>query len=222
VNPNLLYQSGFDAGFVRIQQTRVTSKSCILTNPAMRWDFNRRTIGKLNAFPLETLGMPASTDPTDPAEPDLYWAGHSGWAMIPGVLVGLVLSAIVMFGLTSAGDLLGLASQTTALVRFWVVLLGWLGAGLVWAYRGASFVYRLTPTHLYVDLGMFTHPVPAIPLAAVTEVKCQAWALRRLFGVGAVVVHVAGRPTLRLRGIFRPQQFAAAIRRAIKNEAKAE
>lgn len=167
-------------------------------------------------------GMAPPTDPTDPAEPDLYWAGHSGWAMIPGVLVGLVLSAFVMFGLTSLGDWLDLAPQTTAMVRFWVVLLGWVAASLVWAYRSASFVYRLTPTRLFVDFGMLDRPSPPISLQEVTKVEARAWSLRRLFGVGAVIVHVAGRQPLRLRGIYRPERFVLAIQRAIKNEAKSE
>ncbi|HEX3149564.1 MAG TPA: hypothetical protein VHR66_15930 [Gemmataceae bacterium] len=166
--------------------------------------------------------MASPTDPTDPAEPDLYWAGHSGWAMMPGVLMGLVLSAIVMFGLTSAGEWMHLAPETTALIRFWVVLLGWLAAGVVWAYRSASFVYRLTPTHLFVDFGMFDRPAPPILLCDITRVETRAWALRRLFRVGAVIIESTGRPPLRLRGIYRPHQFVTAIQRAIKNEAKSE
>jgi hypothetical protein len=42
-----------------------------------------------------------------------------------------------------------------------------------------------------------------------------------LFGVGAVVVHATGRPPLFLGGVFRPQQFAQAIRRAAQ-EARGE
>ena len=160
--------------------------------------------------------MTDPTDPTDPAEPDLYWAGHSGWAMLPGLVVGLLLSVVVMFGLTSVGEWVNLDPQTTAFVRFWVVLLGWLVAGVVWAYRGASFVYRLTPNHLYVEFGMIYRPVPPIPLADIEKIEYRAWALRRLFGVGALIVRAAGRPPVVLSGIYRPRQFEAAIRRAMK------
>jgi hypothetical protein len=45
--------------------------------------------------------------------------------------------------------------------------------------------------------------------------------LRRLFGVGSVIVHARGRPPLRLRGIFRPERFAEAIRAAVR-QAQAE
>jgi membrane protein YdbS with pleckstrin-like domain len=156
----------------------------------------------------------------DPAEPDLYWAGHSGWAMMPGVVVGVIASAVVMLGLHRLGDWLNLPDRWTAVLRFWLVLSGWITAGVVWAYRGASFVYRLTPTRLYVDFGMLSRPVPPIPLEKVTGVECRAWALRRWFGVGAVIVRADGRPPVRLRGLFRPERLAQAIEEAAR-EAKA-
>ena len=36
--------------------------------------------------------MPSHPDDSDPAQPDLYWAGHSGWAMLPGLVVGGAVS----------------------------------------------------------------------------------------------------------------------------------
>jgi membrane protein YdbS with pleckstrin-like domain len=160
--------------------------------------------------------MAAPKEPADPAEPDLYWSGHSGWAMMPGVVVGGIASAVVMLGLPRLGDWLNLPDDWTAVVRFWLVLLGWAGAGLVWAYRGASFVYRLTSSRLYVDYGMLYRPVPPIPLELIDRVECRAWALRRLFGVGSVLVQAEGRPPVRLRGIFRPDRLARAIEDAVR------
>jgi hypothetical protein len=63
--------------------------------------------------------------------------------------------------------------------------------------------------------------VAPIPLTDVTDVEQRAWVLRRLFGVGAVVVRSDGRDPVRLSGVFRPERLAQAIRRAVK-EAKAE
>jgi hypothetical protein len=165
--------------------------------------------------------MARPTDPDDPSEPDLYWAGHSGFAMLPGAVVGAALSAVVMLAAPSVGGLANLAPDTTAFIRFWLILLGWAAAGLVWAYRGASYVYRLTPRHLFVEYGMLRPPTPPIPLRDVTDVEQRAWLLRRLFGVGAVIVRAAGRPPVRLRGVFRPERLEAAIRKAVK-EARAE
>jgi hypothetical protein len=160
--------------------------------------------------------MATRPEAPDPAEADLYWAGHSGWAMMPGAVLGGVVSVIVLFGLPRLGDWLDLPEEWTAFVRFWVVLISWIAAGLVWAYRGASFVYRLTPVRLYADFGMLYRPVPPIELAKVTGIEQRAWALRRAFGVGAIVVRSDGRPPVRLRGIYRPDQFADAIRSAVE------
>jgi uncharacterized membrane protein YdbT with pleckstrin-like domain len=165
------------------------------------------------------MAKPTAAD--DPAEPDLYWAGHSGFAMLPGAVVGAAVSAVVMLAAPSVGSLVDLSRDTTAFVRFWLVLLGWAAAGLVWAYRGASYVYRLTPRHLVVEYGMFHRPVAPIPLIDVTAVDQRAWVLRRLFGVGAVVVRADGRAPVRLSGVFRPERLAQAIRKAVR-EAKGE
>ena len=165
--------------------------------------------------------MAKPTAPDDPAEPDLYWAGHSGFAMLPGAVLGVALSAVVMLAAPSVGEFVDLSRDTTAFIRFWLILLGWAAAGLVWAYRGASYVYRLTPRHLYVEYGMLHRPLAPIALADVTEVEQRAWTLRRLFGVGAVVVRAAGRDPVRLSGVFRPERLAQAIRRAVR-EARGE
>jgi membrane protein YdbS with pleckstrin-like domain len=159
--------------------------------------------------------MAAYSDLPDPSEPDLYWSGHSGFAMLPGVVVGVLASAAVMLVGPPAADWVNLREDWAAFLRFWLVLLGWVAAGLVWSYRGAAFVYRLTPVHIYVDFGMLYRPVPPVLLTRVTRVECGAWALRRLFRVGSVVVHAEGRNPLSLPGIFRPELFAAAIRDAV-------
>jgi membrane protein YdbS with pleckstrin-like domain len=159
--------------------------------------------------------MADSNDLPDPSEPDLYWSGHSGFAMLPGVVIGTLASAVVMFGLPPFGEWITLPEDWTAFLRFWLVLLGWVAAGLVWSYRGAAFVYRLTPSHLYADFGILCRPVLPTPLATVTKVEVGGWALRRLFRVGSVTVYAKGRQPLRMPGIFRPDLFADAIRAAV-------
>jgi len=160
--------------------------------------------------------MAPPTDPPDPAQPDLYWAGHSGWAMVPGFLLGVVASAAVMLSAPPVGNWINLPPDWTAFIRFWMVLIGWIVAGIVWTYRGGSFVYRLTPQCIYVDFGMVYAPVPPIPLAEVTSIECQQNVLRRWFGVGSVLIRAKGRAPLRLRGIYRPNRFADAIRSAVR------
>jgi hypothetical protein len=160
--------------------------------------------------------MAPEPDFPDPSEPDLYWSGHSGFAMLPGVVVGALASAVVMLGLSPFGELVNLPEDWTAVLRFWLVLLGWVAAGLVWSYRGAAFVYRLTPSHLYADFGILYRPIPSTPIAIITKVEGGAWALRRLFRVGSVTVYAEGREPLRMSGIFRPELFADAIRAAVE------
>ena len=155
----------------------------------------------------------------DPSEPDLYWSGQSGFAMLPGVLIGALASVVVMLGAPPLGDWIRMPEEKIAFIRFWVVLLGWLALALVWSYRGAAFVYRLTPSHLFVDFGMLYRPVPPVPLTSVQRVECQAWALRRLFRVGSVIVFAEGRDPVKLRGIYCPHLFADAIREAVRQKA---
>jgi membrane protein YdbS with pleckstrin-like domain len=159
--------------------------------------------------------MGTITQLTDPAPPDLYWSGHSGWAMLPGLVVGGVLSALVMLATDSLADRTNLPEEWAAFARFWLVLSGWVVAGLIWSYRAAAFVYRLTSTALHVDYGMLFRPVLPIPLGEITEVETRAWVLRRMFGVGSVVIHREGRPLLWMTGVFRPKVFAKAIRDAL-------
>ena len=150
----------------------------------------------------------------DPAEPDLFWSGHSGWATLPSIVVGVFSSATFMLGAEYLSRWTRLNDEWTAFVAFWIILICWAGMAIVWTYRSAGFVYRLTPKTLYVDFGMFYRPTPPIPLASITDVKCRAWALRRLFGVGSIMVYSEGRAPLRLRGIFQPERFAEAILKA--------
>lgn len=161
--------------------------------------------------------MPAEPPLPDPAEPDLFWSGHSGWATLPSIVLGVAVSAVFMFGADYLSEWTQLHDEWAAFAAFWIILLCWASMAIVWTYRSASFVYRLTPKTLYVDFGMLYGPTPPIPLDSITDVTCRAWSLRRLFGVGSVIVASEGRAPLRLRGIFHPERFAEAILRAAKS-----
>ncbi len=158
--------------------------------------------------------MFAEPSPVDPSEPDLYWSGHSGWATLPSIVIGIVISATLMLGAEYLSEWTQLHDEWAAFAAFWMILFCWAGMAIVWTYRSASFVYRLTPKTLYSDFGMLYGPTPPIPLASITDVACRASALRRMFGVGSVMVVSEGRAPLRLRGIFQPERFAEAILKA--------
>src|SRR5437879_3115725 len=77
-------------------------------------------IGILNPpVRFEMTRMSPEKDLPDPSEPDLYWAGHSGFAMLPGVVVGALASAVVMLGLPPFGEWISLPEEWTAFLRFW-------------------------------------------------------------------------------------------------------
>jgi len=158
--------------------------------------------------------MPELPPVADPSEPDLFWSGHSGWAILPSIVVGVVASAAFMLGAEYLSEWTILHDEWAAFAAFWVILICWAGMAIVWTYRSAGFVYRLTPKHLFVDFGKVYRPTPPIPLASINEVKCRAWVLRRWFGVGSVMIYSEGRDPLRLRGIFQPERFAEAILKA--------
>jgi hypothetical protein len=120
-----------------------------------------------------------------------------------------------MFGALPLAEWLNLREDWTVFVRFWVILIGWIAAGVYWVYRASSFVYRLTPLYLHVDFGLLYGPVAPIPLTSVIGVECRAWVLRRLFRVGSVIIHIDGGSPVRLRGIFRPDKFCDAIQAAV-------
>lgn len=158
--------------------------------------------------------MSSASPLVDPSEPDLLWSGHSGWATLPSIVIGALASVAFMFGAKYLSEWTLLHDDWAAFAAFWVILLCWAGMAIVWTYRSASFVYRLTPKTLYADFGMFYRPTPSIPLASINSVTCRAWAFRRLFGVGSVLIYSEGRKPLRLRGIFQPERFAEAILKA--------
>jgi membrane protein YdbS with pleckstrin-like domain len=135
--------------------------------------------------------------------------------MLPGLVVGAAISAVIMLGASPIAGWFDWPKDWTALIRFWLILAGWLVAGVIWTYRAASFVYRLTPRGLHVDFGMMYRPVPVVPLKEVTDVECRAWVLRRLFGVGSVIVRTGKGSDVRMRGILHPERFADAIRAAV-------
>ena len=82
--------------------------------------------------------MALPTEPPDPGQPDLYWAGVSGWAMLPGARVGETISAVAMLAGPWLGSLIRLPADWTAFVLFWVTVVAWITAGLVWTYRGPA------------------------------------------------------------------------------------
>lgn len=155
---------------------------------------------------------PVSPESADLATADVYWAGPSGYAVLPTVILGGLLSLGVFFGSDWLGDVLHLAEHWTSVVRFWVILIPWAGVGLLWTYRAASFQYRVTARHLHLDYGMAYRPVAPIARADLVDVRVSQWWWQRLFRYGTVVATPRGGPPIRMRLVHRPERLAMVLR----------
>lgn len=151
----------------------------------------------------------------DPATPDLYWAGPSGWAMLPIAIVVGGASGLSWFGVPYFAEWLGLDHEWTMFLLFQAILLTWLVLALHWGYRAACVVARLTPQRIYLDYGMLYRPTPPIELVSIHEVRCSQGPLGRLFHVGTVTITTKTQRRVRFVGLHHPHAFADAIQQAM-------
>ena len=154
---------------------------------------------------------------TDPAETDLAWRGYSGWAMLPSFAVCILLSAVLLMGGWFFDEIRGIGERVGSLAFFYIVWAIWIVQGVRWLYRGATYVYRLTPRHIFIDRGFMWPPEPAIDLTKVTRIEVGSNALARLFGAGWLCVYIEGREPVCLSGLLRPKEFARLIEAAVKS-----
>lgn len=153
---------------------------------------------------------------TDPAETDLAWRGYSGWAMLPSTVVCFLLSAVLLTSGWFFDDVRAIGKRVGSLVLFWATGVIWAVQIIRWFYRGASYVYRLTPRHLYIDKGFWYHPMAPIDLAKVSKVEVGSNPLARLFDAGWVYLSVDGRESVCLSGLQNPAEFARMILETVK------
>ena len=87
-------------------------------------------VGILNPAPRDRTRHVSAlpTEPPDSGQPDLYWAGVSGWAMLPAALVGGAVSAVAMLAGPRLGSLVGLPADWTTFVLFWLTVAAWITA----------------------------------------------------------------------------------------------
>src|SRR5215470_6571479 len=102
-----------------------------------------------SSFPIHRSGYMSS----DPSQPDLAWRGYSGWAMLPSFLVCLLLSAVLLMSSWFFDEAKGIVHQIGSLTVFALAVAIWIVQLFRWFYRGACYVYRLTPHSLFVDRG---------------------------------------------------------------------
>jgi hypothetical protein len=152
----------------------------------------------------------------DPSQPDLAWRGYSGWAMLPGFIVCGFMSACLLMSSWFFDEARGVEQKIGSLTVFGLAWAVWIFQLFRWLYRGASYVYRLTPKFLFVDRGFLYNPEPPVDLAKEVNVKWGADWLGRFIGVGWVALAAEGREELTLTGVRRPAAFAEEIEAAAK------
>jgi uncharacterized membrane protein YdbT with pleckstrin-like domain len=154
--------------------------------------------------------------PADPAEQDLAWKGYSSAAMLPSFLVCAALSAVLLTGGWFFEEIRGLGEEEGSFLLFGAAIAVWTAQIVRWFYRGATYVYRLTPRHLFIDWGFLYWPVPPVELARVASVTWRHALWGRPFGVGWVRVRTDDGREVDLIGIKRPAAFAALIQKWVK------
>jgi uncharacterized membrane protein YdbT with pleckstrin-like domain len=157
--------------------------------------------------------MPSHQQTDDPAQAERAWIGYHPRAAAPAVVVATVLSLVVWTGRWYLGALVALADRVGALAVFAPVWCLWLVLVALYAYRAATYTYRLTDRAVLVDYGFRHRPVPPVWLRDITQVRTGGDWLHRLLGVGWVEVQTADR-LVRLAGVRDPEAFAKLIREA--------
>jgi membrane protein YdbS with pleckstrin-like domain len=157
-------------------------------------------------------GQPDRAPETE--ETDIWWGSYAGRAMLPGFLLCLFLTIILL----ALDWYLGSRQRRSDLMSSAVLALAaalWLFQGTRWVYRMIAVNYRLTNRRLLYTRGFKLPDSWAIELAGITEVTVVSGPLERLLGVGRIRIQVQDRSSapLVLDGILAPQRVARTIRR---------
>src|SRR5262249_31087178 len=135
---------------------------------------------------------------------------------MPSFLVCLALSVLLLTGGWFFEGIRGLGEESGSFTFFAATIAIWTVQAVRWLYRGATYIYRLTPRHLFVDWGFLYYPVPPLELARVTAVRWGWMVLGRPFRVGWVRVRLESGREECLIGIQRPQGFAELIQKWVR------
>jgi len=136
--------------------------------------------------------------------------------MLPSFIVCGAVSIVLLTGRWFIAEADNLVERIGVLVLFGLIWGMWIIQSLGWIYRGATYMYRLTPRWLFIDRGFLWKPEPAIELDKVSQVVSGGDRLGRWFGVGWVEIRAGNQEVRRLYGILKPEAFATKIRETIR------
>ena len=147
-------------------------------------------------------------------ETDIWWGSYAGRTMLPGFLLCLVLTIILL----ALDAYLGSRQSRSDLVSSAVLGVAgalWLFQGTRWLYRMTAINYRLTNRRLLYTRGFKLVEGWAIDLAHIKHVGVVSGPVERLLGVGRIRIHVENEtaPPIVLDGVLAPEHVARTIHR---------
>jgi membrane protein YdbS with pleckstrin-like domain len=176
------------------------------------------------ASSLPDPGLPSPADPAQNGgkpdreaeieETDVWWGSYSGRTILPGFLLCLLLTVLLLI----LDWYLGTRWRRSDLISSTVLSL----IGALWffqvtrcVYRMIAVNYRLTSRRLLYTRGFKLPDYRAVELADVAEVWVVRGSLERLLGVGRIYVGTReGKASpLVLEGVLGPDRVARLIRR---------
>jgi membrane protein YdbS with pleckstrin-like domain len=155
-------------------------------------------------------------------ETDIWWGSYAGRTMLPGFLLCLVLTILLL----ALDWYLETRNRRSDLISSAVLSLAgalWLFEGTRWIYRMIAVNYRLTNRRLLYTRGFKVPESWSVELARITEVSVVRGPVERLLGVGRISIHAedSNSSPLILEAVLAPQRVARLIRRRV-HQARAQ
>lgn len=158
--------------------------------------------------PVVPATMPIEAPSSAPAEEvDIWWGAYSGWTMMPSMLISLVLTGLIGWGV-----LLWVPRGWMQLAFLGLASLVWLVQGFRWAWRFFGISYRLTSRRLFRDRGFLKPDRVQLRLETITSVRVKRGAWERLVHVGRIQVYAGPDVRIVLDGVLHPEPVAGLIR----------
>jgi hypothetical protein len=153
----------------------------------------------------------------DPGQQDLAWKGFSSAALLPSFLACAALTLLLLTGGWFFEEIRVIGEEVGWFLFFGLTIVIWAVQTLRVLYRGATYVYRLTPRYLFIDRGFLSRRAEPLDLASVIDVVWGHGWLGGPFDVGWVLVRGGDGREEWLTGIKHPGAFAAQIRHQAKS-----
>jgi membrane protein YdbS with pleckstrin-like domain len=157
-------------------------------------------------------GLRAMRGRRDDPEEELWTGGYSSKAML-GTFIGVALLSLGLI-------VLGVLVPPTLLFALGGMVLLWLYALAVLAFRRLNIAYRLTTQRFFHQHGILTRTTDRVEVIQMSDVTYTQTVFERLFGVGTITIKSSDvtHPVLTMPGIADVAQVAETIDKARRRE----